>query len=383
MSRVLITGARAPAALHLARLFAADGHDVVLADSFRQPLGRGTRLKRLYARLPAPRGNLPAYAGAVAGLVAREGIELVIPTCEEVFFLAAARDLHGAAIPLFAPRFRHLAQVHDKARFAALSRGLGADAPATRRLESREEVEALADPEYLVLKPVWSRFAERVLMRPDRAALGRIAPSAADPWVAQDYLPGDEICAYAVAVGGHLVAFQAYRPLYRAGRGAGLAFGPIIEPAALGFARGLAERLDWTGQISFDFRYDAAGALHVIECNPRAVSGLHFFGQGDGLPAAMLGGAPATPSLTQPMTLPLAMVCYGLPGALAKGRLGQWRRDFAGMADITAWPGEPGLLGQQVLALGEIAGLALRRGTGLKAAATSDIEWNGEDLSPL
>lgn len=380
MSRVLITGARAPVALHLARLFAADGHDIWLADSFRQPLGRGTRLARGYFRLPAPRGNLPVYAEAVAGLVAREGVELVIPTCEEVFFLAAARDLHGAALPLFAPRFRQLAQVHDKAGFAELSGGLGADAPATRRLETREEVMALPNPESLVLKPVWSRFAERVLVQPDRAALGRIAPSAADPWVAQDYLPGDEICAYAVAVGGRLVAFQAYKPLYRAGRGAGLAFAPIVEPAARAFAEGLAERLGWTGQISFDFRYDAAGALHVIECNPRAVSGLHFFGQGDGLPAAMLTGTPAAPSLTQPMTLPLAMLCYGLPGALATGRLGQWRRDFAGMADITAWPGEPGLLGQQFWALGEIAWLALRQGKGLKAAATSDIEWNGEPL---
>ena len=163
MKTVLITGARAPVALHWARLLHMAGHRVILADSHRFAMARATQFKAAYVQLPQPRGALPPYARAVESVVRRFGCDLVLPTCEEVFFLAAARDHIGAQVPLVAPPFALLAQVHDKYRFAMMARSFGADPPASTLLSSASDLEACrATGENLVFKPVWSRFAERV-----------------------------------------------------------------------------------------------------------------------------------------------------------------------------------------------------------------------------
>ena len=219
-----------------------------------------------------------------------------------------------------------------------------------------------------------------MLIRPSAAQLATVVPTADDPFVVQDYLPGEEICAYGVAVNGVLCAFAAYRPTYRAGRGAGIAFEPVTDAAARGLAAAYAEETRWTGQLSFDFRRDAGGGLHALECNPRATSGLHFFAPDDGLVEAILTGIPATPTDLRPMTLPLAMLCYGLPSAIKSHTLPRLWGDFRTMGNILAFPGDTSLPGAQLLALAEIAGIALRTGKTLQQAATDDIEWNGEAL---
>jgi predicted ATP-grasp superfamily ATP-dependent carboligase len=379
---VIVTGARAPSALHLARVFHEAGHRVVLADTFLYPMSRATRMKDHYVRLPSPRKSFFEYASAVEALVAREGPDLIVPTCEEVFFLAAVRDLRGVEIPLFAPHFALLATVHHKADFAEVATGFGADPPLTLRLDCSEDLSRLSVPtQSLVFKPAWSRFGSRVLIQPSETEIAKLRPTRADPWVAQAYLPGEEISAYAVGMEGRLIAFQSYRPTYRVGQGAGVAFESVDVPVALRFVSALIVKLNWTGQISFDFRRDEQGDLHVIECNPRTTSGVHYFGPGDGLARSFLEGAVAHASLKGAMTLPLAMLAYGLPFAWRRNGLGQWWRDFARMQDISSWPGDRNMLFSQLRALGEIALRAVRDGRGLVDASVRDIEWDGEPLA--
>ena len=143
---IIVTGARAPSALHLARVFHCAGHRVILADTFRYPMSRATRMKDSYVRLPSPRQGFSGYAAAVADLVARESPDLIVPTCEEVFFLAAVRDRRGIDMPLFAPDFDLLAKVHNKADFAAMAAGFGADPPRTWRLNCCEDLSGLSTP---------------------------------------------------------------------------------------------------------------------------------------------------------------------------------------------------------------------------------------------
>ena len=378
---IVVTGARAPAALHLARVFHGAGHRVILADTFRYPMSRATRMKDAYVQLPPPRQDYSAYADAVEALVGREAPDLVVPTCEEVFFLAAIRDLRKIPIPLFAPGFELLARVHNKADFAETAAGLGADPPATARLACRDDLAKLSMPVgELVFKPAWSRFGSRVLIKPSESTIARLSPTADDPWVAQTYLPGEEISAYAIAIGGRLTAFQSYRPTYRVGLGAGVAFEAADAPDARQFVGGLAARLCWTGQMSFDFRRDRSGALHVIECNPRATSGIHYFGPEDGLAESILEGSVAHASWTAPMTLPLAMLAFGIPHAWRHRGLARWYRDLRSMQDISRWPGDRNLLLSQLRALGEIAVRAARQRCGLVEASVRDIEWDGEPL---
>ncbi len=381
MKTILITGARAPVALHWARLLHMAGNRVILADSHHFAMARATRFKAAYIRLPPPRNALQAYAEVVERVVKGYSCDLVLPTCEEIFFLAAARDQIGAVIPLAAPPFHLLTRVHDKYSFARMAEGFGADPPKTTLLLNADDRDACrTTSEDLVFKPVWSRFAERVLIRPGRSDLDRILPSSADPWVAQAFLPGEELCCWALAMDGKVLALQAYRPLYRAGKGASLAFEPVTNQPIDRFVSGFVAANRWTGQISFDFRHDAQGRLSVIECNPRATSGLHYFGASDGLAEALVTGLSAKASLSGAMTLPLAMLCYGLPTALRNGALGRWFSDFRSMGDIAAWPGDRSMLRAQLQALTEIICIAVLSRSSLKAAATADIEWNGEPL---
>lgn len=383
MRRIIVTGARAPVALHWARLLSVAGHHVVLADSLSQPLSRFTRFKKRYCRLPPPSGNLAAYREAWCRLLDEEKPDLVLPTCEEVFFLSALRDRHGLAMPIFAPGFDLLSAMHNKFEFTRRAGVLktAIKPPETWLVNSHEDMATLASrADTLVLKPVWSRFGDSVLRRPSYERLARMDWSTGGPWVAQTFLPGEELSAYGLAHGGRLLAQRAYRGLFRASAGASVAFAPVDEPEITAFMSAFVAETGWHGQVSFDFRRDGAGQLHVIECNPRAVSGLHFFGQGDGLDRALLGEAAATPTLGIPQTMRLALLTYGLADAIASRRMGDWWQCCLAADDLTRWRGDRTFLLPQGLALAEILALALRTGRGLKAAATADIEWNGEAL---
>ena len=373
---VLITGARAPVALQMARLLHGAGWAVHLADSLGTPLAAGTRLKAGYHRLPSLRFDPDGAAKALAGLIRRLGVDLVIPTCEEVLHLARIWRDHAMPAPLFAPPLALLEEVHDKYRFIGLCQRLGLKVPPTRLLRSPSEVQA-EEPGALVFKPVWSRFATQTLIRPDRRRLQAVRPTPKAPWIAQDYIAGDEICVYAVAHEGRAVAISAYRGLERAGLGASIAFAPMQDAAVEQFVQDFVAGTQWTGQVSFDLIRRADGSVLPIECNPRATSGLHFFRDPMGFASALLEGGPVAPDVTRPQGVRLALWLYGL----RPGKLGCLRQALRGVQDVMDWPGDRIGLWGQLRPVAEIAGIALRNRIGLQAASTRDIEWNGDQSS--
>lgn len=381
MGSVLITGARAPVALHWAQILASAGKTVILADSLQFPFARFSRAVHAYERLPSPRDDLAGYRDAVLRVITAYDCELIVPTCEEVFFLAALRDLHGVFLPLFAPNFARLENAHNKYAFSKFAGTLhGAHLP-TELIVNKADLEKFNKVSRdFVFKPVWSRFGDRALIRPGPGRLQRISPTSVDPWIAQLYLPGEELCCWAMGKEGGLLGLQAYRPLYRVGQGASLAFEAVKDPAIEEFVHSFIAATQWTGQVSFDFRRSASGQLFPIECNPRATSGLHFFTSSDRLHCSLFEGTKSRASSTNQLTLPLAMWVYGLPDALRHNRLTAWWRDFAAMSDLTKWQGDRSLLPMQFLSLAEIVAKAVARRIGLKQAATADIEWNGERL---
>lgn len=376
---ILITGARAPAALHLARLVHGAGRRVILADTPARPIAAASKACARYHRLPPPRFEPQAYANAVEALIRAEGVELVIPTCEEVFHLALA--WRGRTMPgkLFAPDIGLLAQVHNKHSFIRLAEQLGLAVPQTTLLNSRDDLESVrGHSRDLVFKPVWSRFASHVLLRPTPDFLDAIAPSHAMPWVAQRFVEGEEISAYAVAREGRLKALALYRSPYRAGKGAGIFFERVEDEAARDLVERIVAGTTWTGQISFDLMREPDGRVLPLECNPRAVSGLHFFRDPARFADAVLGdGQEVRPDVTVPQTVRLAMWIYGLPVALRSGGLARFRKAMREGQELLDWPGDSAPVRAQWPALAEIAGMAWRERISLQAASTRDIEWNG------
>ncbi|MEJ2125725.1 MAG: ATP-grasp domain-containing protein [Alphaproteobacteria bacterium] len=382
---VLITGARAPVALHLARLFHGAGWRVILADTPAYPLSAASKACASYIRLPPPRFAFERYGDAVEALIARENPSLFLPTCEEVFYLAAVWKQRGLSARLFAPDISLLQDAHNKYDFIKLCRGFDLAAPETTLLTNRNDLLAVkAQARRLVFKPVWSRFANHVYIQPTPQQLENIAPTPQMPWIAQEFLPGEEISVYAVANGGKLVAHSLYRSLYRAGKGAGIYFEPIEDVRARDFVERFVARTNWTGQISFDLMRLPDGSVLPLECNPRATSGLHFFRDPLGFVAAITSGAREIErDVTCSQTVRLAMWVYGFPAALRMGAIRRFRQHLKAADELLDWPGDAAPKYAQWRALGEIAALAVRHRITLQQASTRDIEWDGPNQSSI
>jgi len=384
-SSILITGARAPVAFHLAKLLIDAGHSVTLVDHLKNPLAAASQLKIPYCRIPAFTEDPEAAGDALHDVIEKRGINLVIPTCEEVLHLAALWKRKPPKATLFAPELADLSQVHHKYHFIRLCHDLGISTPRTRLIKTPQDLAPyVKDAHNLVFKPVWSRFGSQVLIRPKARKLQGIQPTPQNPWVAQEYVDGTELCVYAIARAGKLIALSAYRGLVRAGPGAAVCFAPENSEPLRDFVAKIVLAAAWTGQISFDVIRTQDGRILPIECNPRATSGLHFFRDGSAFSQAIFGHTDSVKrDVTAPQTLPLALWLYGLGMMLNKQQRPVFLDALRRSGDVMRWPLDRVGYAAQVRAVAEFAGIALRHRISLERASTWGIEWNGKDQSVM
>ena len=373
--KVLITGARAPVAVDLARSFAAAGHEAHLADCVMPWAARAMGAK-LWG-FPPPARDFAGFARAMAETAAH--YDLVLPTCEEVFWLAAAATRDGWTERLFAPDLALLRRLHSKAEFPRLLAECGLTAPETQLLEAPPT--AWPAPETWVFKPEFSRFATQTLIGPTLAQLGRIDASPARRWVAQRRLHGEEICSWAVVRSGRVLAHVAYRPRWRHGAAAAYAMEAVDCPAVKAIAQRIAEATGLTGQIAFDSIVDAQGRAWAVECNPRAVSGLHLFDASPALAEAIASGrAVPSPPAGRLRHMAPAMALLGVPAALRNGRLGKFIADWREGRDVIG-RGQSAVLAGCLVDAARFAALGLGRRLSPAGATTDGIEWNGEPIA--
>jgi hypothetical protein len=377
---IVILGARAPVALDLARSFAEAGHECQLADSVRSlaaswsKTGGGEVL-----RLPPARFAFDDYCQKIASL--EQEAALLIPTCEEVFYLAAAAEKCGVMEKVFAPPLAVLRQLHSKIEFPLLAKNLGIDVPETWAVSGPEEVANLAKCDRpLVLKPEFSRFGTATLVRPAARQLSRVMASPPSRWAAQAFIAGEEICLWTAARGGKIVASAAYRPRWRHGQAAAYAFESVEAPGALKVAEIIAGELGVTGQLSFDIILTPDGRALPIECNPRATSGVHLFGGDPALAQALLGTGPTARAPSGLSYLFPAMLFLGLPKAVRSGTLASWRRDVRLGTDALTRPGDRWPAIGAVADSIRFAVAGLSRSNSPTQQTTDDIEWNGDAL---
>ncbi len=356
--RILVTAGRAPAALEWVRALARDGWSVLVGDSLRFTASGFSRYCGGRVSLPPARFSPSLFRREVLKLIDSEGLDLVIPTCEEVFYLA---DLHPA---VFCPPLETLEHLHSKWRFLELAEGLGVEVPSSRLLVDAEELPA--DPRGWVFKLEFSRFGEGTWSESTEG----LKPTPARRVVMQERLVGEELSGYGVAVRGELKAWVVYRPVYRLAGASSVFFRPVEDRRAREFARGLVERLEYHGQIAFDFMRTDDG-LFVLECNPRATSGVHLFEQNI---ASVLRGDEISAGVVDKMLSPALGLVRPWPP------LKTFIKDLWGARDaVFCWRDPLPLLGMAAHVV-ETSFLSLIRGVSLKAAMTRDLEWDGESF---
>ncbi len=373
---VLILGARAPACLEWARAFRAVGWRVTAGDSLRWPIARFSSAIHSYLRLPEPCPDPAGWIEALRTAVVERGIDLVLPTCEESFYLAHGRDRIPCRV--MTVDFHLMHRLHHKGWFAEMIHGWEVEAPETHLLETPEDLVAFTNPADWVFKPAYSRFANRTLVRPRPHQLQVIRPTPEQPWVAQRFAAGREHCSFSLLVAGRLTAHACYHPRYRVGRGSGIWFEPTDPLPIRAFLERFGAETSYTGQVAFDYIETADGRCQAIECNPRATSGVHLFDdQHEALVASLLGGEGVLTPTPAPRQVALAMLLFA---AHRHGFDGQFWHDYRIARDVIARPGDRGPLPAQIPGLLEIVGRAVNRRCGLLAAATADSEWNGQSL---
>lgn len=390
-ARILLTGGRAAATLDLARALWRAGHRVVLAESMAWHLSRGSRAIARHYRVPGAALDPAGFVAGVERIVRAERIDLVIPTCEEIFCMAAAKERLERSCRVLCPPLEQLARLHDKARFVQLVRSCGLLAPDTICVTSRRDLElhlakALQAGRQVVLKPVFSRFAARVVVRPRGPQdLGQVAPTPDDPWLIQDFVAGRQICTFGIAQDGRLLAHAAYATRYTLGVGATVHFVADLDPRVLGWVQQLVAAQGFSGQIAFDLIEDDQGQLWAIECNPRLTSGVHLLVHEKALVDAYLGRQESLllAHAAAPAMLGISMLLCLRQSARTRQEFARWWRDFWGARDVArSWLDPLPMVWSRFAGLAGILLRARRLGISSQQAATYDMEWNGGDFAP-
>lgn len=388
MPNVLILSGRAPVALDHARRFAQQGWRPYIGDSIACRLSGWSRCVAGTVALASPRDDAPAFVAGLQQAITRHRIDLVVPTCEEVFYVSRYRHQLPASCRVVVDDFDTLRGLHSKWDFQALAQRCGGTPPASGLVQSLDEARAWVRSNGLqgvVLKPEFSRFGVHVRLYPQGipddapplAALGR--------WVVQQHRAGTELCSYSVADRGRLLAHAVYRPAYRLHRSSSYYFDHHTSPAIRAFVQRLVALICFTGQISFDWIDGGSDTPSVIECNPRAISGLHLFDLADAVPAALTGDATlcALPSVARARMIAPLMLGPGLAQALRDGALAQWRADWQRADDVLSREGDHAPVAGGVADIASYARLAWQGRRTLREAATRDIEWDGEALAAV
>jgi predicted ATP-grasp superfamily ATP-dependent carboligase len=301
---VLLTGGRAIPTLDLARKFHETGRLVYVADSIPFSVSRASNAVCQYFTLPSPKSDTRKYIAALSNIAQRYSVDLIIPTCEELFYIARNSHVFTGRCQILVDEFAKLDQLHDKFRFIQLADSLGFQTPHTQKANSKEELaHVLRTWEVngsVVVKPIYSRFGTHVTILKNPRATAPLARLGKPPWVVQQYIDGEPLCSYSVCRDGKRIVHVTYktpyttmRPFeYRAGlRGPGVYFISACDDEIDRWVVKFVKYTEFSGQIAFDFVRQPDGAVIPIECNPRLTSGIHLFSDSARICDALTGNS--------------------------------------------------------------------------------------------
>jgi hypothetical protein len=381
MARILLTGGRSPAALELARVFHNVGHTVFMAESLPGHLSQPSNAIKKNFSVPPPRQQPAEFIAAIKNVVVENKVNLLIPTCEEVFYIAMGRDQFPCVV--FAEPIQKLDDLHNKWNFVVNAVGHDLYVPETMIVKNHEDLlHAYAQWRELVIKPVYSRFASRTMILPSlKQATAALNFSSNESWVVQEYIKGTQICTYSVCISGRITAHTAYPVTFTAGQGAAIAFQHINHPAIFRWVKAFVEKNSFTGQIAFDFIEGEDGQIYALECNPRATSGVHLLASHPNFVEAFLNpNILVVNPRNRSSMLATAMIFYGLMDAFRKNKLGLWFSTFFTSRDAIFDFKDPLPFLLQFRSVLSYLKLSREQKISPLEASTFDIEWNGEQI---
>ena len=372
MAKVLVTCARSPAAIHLGRLFYESGHSVIFADTKRFHLGRWRSWPYKCLRHPSPRFERQQFSQWLQHVVKTEAIDCVIPVYEETFHHGL--NLGTLDCEHFCSDIATLNKLHNKFEFIEFAKSIDIDVPDTILVKNISQLKSKLTPSH-ILKPVYSRFGENVIMKPNPTKM-KIDVSESNPWILQERLEGKQYCLQGICKDGKVLSCVAYSSEFTVSKSS-----VFFENTGKGDLGGIIEKVasncNYTGFLSFDVILGDDGIVRPIECNPRATSALHLYSSKDRIDHAILKGE-AIQCTGPSRRLVLPMWINLVSNLLKKGHFRNWRKAIKRSKSVewNVFDPRPGLL--QLISLLGFTMVFLRRRISLIAATTYEFEWNGK-----
>jgi len=361
--RVLLTCPRATVTIEWIRIFKQAGHEVLLVDSLDFPIAKYYNHTR-FIKIPAPKLDFEGYKKAILELIKK--VDWVIPNCEDIFFLTQIREEIDGNAFLFMPNDKLLFELHNKFQFFKHLNGY-VHFPKTQKITSKEQIVLSADT---ILKPIFSRFGRSVIRDVNQKNTEKLEVSKNYPWVQQQKIEGKAICNYALLLEGEVIAHVAYEPKYLLNGAAATYFEPYSDERLEKFIVQFGEDTHYTGQVAFDF-IDNGKQLYVLECNPRATSGIHMLRGA----LAFVDGVLVCKKNTKTNAYRVGTTLYtlfGLP-SLFKGKIRELHHDHKRANDVL--DGLPWYA--QFLSMWGMLQRAIVYKKEITSASTFDIEYDG------
>jgi len=352
------------------------GHEVFVCDTFpTYPVRHSRDVARTF-QVPSPRFEEEAFIQRLLALIEEHRLDALVPTGEEVIYVARHRERLRERCVVVADRFEQLVALHDKWAFNQRVAARGLPAPTTWRLEGPAHLETLLrEHGRLIVKPAFTRFGQKTRLLQAGASLEGL--DFRGTLLAQQFIEGTELCTSSFLWEGALVAHVCYRPRYRFPGGPGFYYEPLGHPGAREWVLRFLEGTRFTGSLGFDFIETASGELFALECNPRMTSGLLLFPEDGRLGRAMLGEGIAEPDLETRAMLALAMWTTALPQLRSWRELREWWRAFGAARDAIWRPEDRKPFWYQLAAIPHLFQLSRRHRLAMGEATTHYTEWNG------
>jgi glutathione synthase/RimK-type ligase-like ATP-grasp enzyme len=360
--KVLITCPRAPVSIEWIRIFSKAGHEVTLVDSLNFPIAKYYDNTK-FVKIASPRLDFEAYKKEMIKLI--HEVDWVIPNCEDIFYLSQVRDSIDTNTFFFMPKSELLFELHHKFEFFEYLNS-HIKFPKTELLTDKSQINIDKNS---IIKPVFSRFGRSVIREVTKEHIKNIEITKTYPWVQQKRIVGKAICNYALILNGELLAHVAYRPKYLLNGAAATYFEPCVDVRLEKFIEQFAKESNYTGQVAFDF-IDDGQDLYVLECNPRATSGLHILSEGLSFENGIF-----TYEEKQSSAYRVGTTLYSLFGvkALFKGEFKTLHKDFKRAKDVLKGVSFYG----QALSMFGMFQRAVWYRKDMTSASTFDIEFDG------
>ncbi|WP_392508561.1 hypothetical protein ACF3NT_04220 [Naumannella halotolerans] len=385
--RILVTSSRNPFALNIVRKLATAGHQVVACDTFDGAVGSHSKYLLSHQVTASPRHATDQFISDIAAIVERFAIELILPTFEEAFYLAARVSDLPAGVRLFTGAFEQLARLHDKVSFQHLATRAGVPVPETVVATDDAGLrEATSRFDHWFARAAFSRGGVGLLTNTGPLA-GQVGiddchPSPEQPWLVQPFVSGPMVCSYSVVVDGRVIGHCTYRAPELWRKSTGITFLAVDSTQTLDHTQRFVDVLGgYSGQLSFDY-VDHDGELLAIECNPRTTNGVMLMSSAQFDLA--LSGTATTPQVVEPgveKQLTAAVVANLFGQRLS--HLPDTVEDLFRVPDVDAgWHDHTAMLWAPA-ALVHGARLSHGKRQAVLAALADDIVWNGEPISGM